>query len=51
MATGFYPREATSLKYRRVRSKADRALRRCFKLMQKLQTDHFGPGSANPRHE
>jgi hypothetical protein len=44
----FLPREATGLKYRRARSKADRALRRCFKLMQKLQTDHFGPGFGKP---
>jgi hypothetical protein len=44
----FLPREATGLKYRRARSKADRALRRCFKLMQKLQTDHFGPGISKP---
>ena len=44
----FLPREATGLKYRRARSKADRALRRCFKLMQKLQTDHFGPGIGKP---
>ncbi len=44
----FLPREATGLKYRRARSKRDRALRRCFKLMQKLQTDHFGPGIGQP---
>jgi hypothetical protein len=42
----FLSREATGLKYRRANSKADRYLRRCFKLMQKLKTDHFGPGIA-----
>jgi len=44
----FLPREATGLKYRRAHSKAARALRRCFKLMQKLQTDHYGPGIGQP---
>jgi len=44
----FLSREATGLKYRRANSKADRALRRCFKLMQKLQTDHCGPGIGKP---
>jgi len=40
--------EAIGLKYRRVYTKAGRALRRGFKLMQKLQTDHFGPGIGKP---
>jgi hypothetical protein len=44
----FLSREAIGLKYRRVYTKAGRALRRCFKLMQKLQTDHFGPGFGKP---
>jgi hypothetical protein len=44
----FLSREATGLKYRRANSKADRALRRGFKLMQKLQTDHWGPGIGKP---
>ena len=44
----FVSREATGLKYRRANSKADRALRRGFKLMQKLQTDHWGPGIGLP---
>jgi len=44
----FLSREAAGLKYRRARSKADRALRRGFKLMQKLQTDHWGPGIGQP---
>jgi hypothetical protein len=44
----FRSRQASGLKYRRANSKADRALRRCFKLMQKLKTDHFGPGIGKP---
>ena len=44
----FLSREAIGLKYRRVHTKAGRALRRCLKLMQKLQTDHFGPGIGKP---
>jgi hypothetical protein len=44
----FLSREATGLKYRGARSKAARALRRGFKLMQKLQTDHWGPGIGQP---
>jgi hypothetical protein len=44
----FVSREATGLKYRRANTKADRALRRCFKLAHKLETDHFGPGIGKP---
>jgi hypothetical protein len=44
----FLSRKATGLKYRRARSKAARAMRRGFKLMQKLQTDHWGPGIGQP---
>jgi hypothetical protein len=44
----FLSREATGLKYRRARNKADRAMRRGFKLMQKLQTDHWGPAICQP---
>jgi len=44
----FLSREAIGLKDRRAHSKADRALRRGFKLMQKLQTDHWGPGVGKP---
>jgi hypothetical protein len=44
----FMSGEATGLKHRRLHSKADRAVRRGFKLMQKLQTDHFGPGVGQP---
>jgi hypothetical protein len=44
----FLSREATGLKYRRANTKAGRALRRCFKLMRKLKTDHFGPGIGKP---
>jgi hypothetical protein len=44
----FLSSEATGLKYRRANSKADRGLRRGFKLMQKLQTDHWGPGIGQP---
>jgi len=44
----FLSSEATGLKYRRANSKADRILRRGCKLMQKLQTDHCGPGIGQP---
>jgi hypothetical protein len=44
----FLSRAATGLKYRRARNKADRAMRRGFKLMQKLQTDHWGPAICQP---
>src|SRR6267378_6373634 len=44
----FLSREATGLNCRRAHSKADRAWRRCSKLMQKLQTDHCGPGIGQP---
>jgi hypothetical protein len=36
------------VKCRRAHSKADRALRRGFKLKQKLQTDHLSSGIGKP---
>ncbi|WP_291686843.1 hypothetical protein [Bradyrhizobium sp.] len=45
----FLSRDATGLKYRRADPGAARYLRRCFKLAQKLKTDHFGPGIGKPR--
>jgi hypothetical protein len=44
----FQSRQASELKYRRASGKADHHLRRCYKLMHKLQTDHFGPGIGKP---
>ena len=47
-ADRFQSLQASELKYRRARGKADRHLRRCFKLMHQLKTDHFGPGIGKP---
>jgi hypothetical protein len=43
----FVSRAAAGLNDRRT-TPADRYLRRCFKLMQKLETDHPGPGIGKP---
>ena len=43
----FVSRKAAGLKSRRT-TPADRYLRRCFKLMHKLKTDHPGPGIGKP---
>jgi hypothetical protein len=43
----FLSREATGLKFRRIGSKADRALRRGSKLVQKLQTGFGDQGLTN----
>jgi hypothetical protein len=44
----FQSRQESELKYRRAYGKAAQHLRRCYKLMHKLQTDHFGPGIGKP---